>query len=402
MANHGPWVGNLGYCAFATETTPGTAVTPTVFTLLDNETMTTNYNLEDQMPIAGIPFETYQVTAGLRGHKGDIEIIAEPDTATELFDAFASRGTITGSGPYTYPYTISGTSVPNSKTMDISTGNVIKRFVGVQASKLSPTYSKNQIMIKASLSALGSFQGGVILSVSGAGPYTINFDPTYDTNPTSKLVVGDLLSFYHPGTAATTSAVVATIPTALSITVVASVGSYVAGDIVYLRPQTPSFTLLNPFLWSNTQFCFGATASAALSAAQTRVESGSTWELDYMFENDSGSPRSGNADPAALIRTVATSSLTIKKFFDTPDDIINFNQLNQTACVIRHFAYAGAGEATAYEMRISLNHLITDDPLPKIKAKDVNYENIKYKTQYDTGTGTEFTMTMINGLSTLG
>jgi hypothetical protein len=372
MANHGPWVGNLGYCAFATETTPGTAVTPTVFT---------------QMPIAGIPFETYQVTAGLRGHKGDIEIIAEPDTATELFDAFASRGTITGSGPYTYPYTISGTSVPNSKTMDISTGNVIKRFVGVQASKLSPTYNKNQIMIKASL---------------GAGPYTINFDPTYDTNPTSKLVVGDLLSFYHPGTAATTSAVVATIPTALSITVVASVGSYVAGDIVYLRPQTPSFTLLNPFLWSNTQFCFGATASAALSAAQTRVESGSTWELDYMFENDSGSPRSGNADPAALIRTVATSSLTIKKFFDTPDDIINFNQLNQTACVIRHFAYAGAGEATAYEMRISLNHLITDDPLPKIKAKDVNYENIKYKTQYDTGTGTEFTMTMINGLSTLG
>ena len=394
---HGEWVGNLGYAAFATESTPGTAATPTAFTLLSEETMTTNYNLEDQDPVFGYPAATYQVLAGQRDHKGDITIVGEPNTATHLVDSLLKRGSSTGTGPYTWPFTLDGNTAPKSKTLDISTGNVVKRFVGVQTSKLTFTESKNQIMLKGSMSALGSFQGGLIASITGAGPYTVAFDTTYDTNPTGKLVVGDLIRFYHQATGATVDATVATIVDAKTITTSTNPTPAVAGDMVCLRPQTQSFTLLTPFLWSNTQFCFGSSASAALSAAQTRLEQGSTWEIDYAFNSDNGEPRSGSADPASLIRTVASANLNIKKFFDTPDDIMLFNNTTKSACVVRMYA----GSTNQYELRVTLNHLVTDDPLPKVKSKAVNYSDIKYHTQYSQTDSQMFDIKVINGLSAI-
>lgn len=400
MANHGEWRGNDGYIAFSTETSPGVpSVTPSVFGLIDDETITTNYNLEDQDPIFGNPAQTFQVLAGLRDHKGDITMIAEPNTAAHAVDMLLARGSSTGSDPYTWPFTLSATALPKSKTVDISTGNVVKRFVGVQASKIALSQSKNQLMLKVSVSALGSFQGGVLASApTGTGPYTIVFDTTYDTDPTAKLVMGDLIRFYKASDGTTVDATVASITDAKTITTTTDVTTMAQGDIMYLRPQTPSFTLLSPFLWSNTQFCFGATASAALSAAQTRLEQGSTWEVDYGFESDSGSQRSGSADPASLVRMLGKPSLNIKKFFDTPDDVINFNQLNKTACVVRHYAYSGG---KTYELRITLNHLVTDDPLPKIKSKAINYSDIKYATQYSQSDSQICDIKVINGSATL-
>lgn len=466
MANHGEWIGNDGYVAFSTETAPGTpSTTPSVFTLIDDETLTTSYNLEDQDPIFGNVAQTFQVLPGLRDHKGDITMIAEPNTAAHAIDMLLTRGAVglgytftvtsanatagatytnnsqtftvvntiagattlitTGTGaptasgtltkasgtgdasitfsanvatPNTWPFTASNSTIPKSKTVDISTGNVVKRFVGVQASKIALSQSKNQLMLKVSVSALGSFQGAVLASApTGAGPYTVVFDTTYDTTPTAKLMIGDLIRFYH-GPSTTIDATVATIVDGKTITTVTNVTTMAQGDIMHLRPQTPSFTLLTPFLWSNTQFCFGSSASVALAAAQTQLEQGSTWEVDYGFESDSGSQRSGSADPAALIRMLVKPSLNIKKFFDTPDDVINFNQLNKTACVVRHYAISGG---QTYELRVTFNHLVTDDPLPKIKSKAVNYSDIKYKTQYSQSDSQIVDIKVINGLVTL-
>ncbi|HVB24127.1 MAG TPA: hypothetical protein VNG51_19470 [Ktedonobacteraceae bacterium] len=393
---HGEWVGNLGYAMFVTETIPGTAVLPSVATLLTDETMTTAYNLEQQDVVFGNPAGTYQVLPGLRDHKGDITIVAEPNTAAQVADCLLTRGSVTGSGPYTWPFTLNGLTAPNSKTLEVSLGGIVKRFVGVQCSKLTMTQSKNQIMLKPSFSALGSFQTGVIASVSGSGPYTIVFDTTYDASPTTKLVAADLIRGYHAGSAYI-DGTIATIVNATTITTAANMSSLVAGDTISLRPQTPSFTLLTPFLWSNTQFCAGATAAAALSATQTRLEQGSTWELDYSFESDSGSQLSGSADPFSLRRTVGGASLNVKRYFDTPDDVIKFNQQSKTAWVVRHFA----GSTNQYELRVTFNHLKTDDPMPKVKSKGINFSDIKYKSQYDTSDAQMFALTNINGLATI-
>jgi len=456
---HGPWTGNTnGYAAFATETTPGTAVQPTVFTQLTDETMTTSYNLEEQDVIFGNPAATFQVLPGQRTHKGDITIVAEPNTAAQIADCLLTRGTLSAAYTFTvtsanatigatytnnsvtftvvativgattllmtstgapltsgtltkssgtgdatitfsaavnttdtWPFTLSNSTNPNTKTVEISLGASVKRFVGVQCSKLVLSQSKNQLMLKPSFSALGSFQTGVIASVSGSGPYTIVFDTTYDTNPTRCLIATDLIRGYHAGSAYI-DGTIATVVDAKTITTTTNMSSLVAGDTISLRPQTPSFNFLTPFLWSNTQFCPGATAAAALSATQLQVEQGSNWELDYNFESDDGSLRSGSADPAALIRTVGNAMLNVKKYFDTPDDIVYFNQQSKRSWVIRHFA----GGSNQYELRVTFNHVKTDDPMPKIKSKAVNYSDIKFKSQYDQTDSAMYSLLVIN------
>src|SRR5579883_3328871 len=132
-------IGNPGYVAFAPETTIGTAVTPDIFGLMTDETMQTTYNLEDQTPIAGNYMDTFQVLPGLRNHGGDITIVAEPNTATCLVDMLLHRGSKTGSGPYTWPFTLANPS--KSYTIDIGTGSgYVKRFWGCMSDSLAPSW----------------------------------------------------------------------------------------------------------------------------------------------------------------------------------------------------------------------------------------------------------------------
>lgn len=457
-------IGNSGYIGFAPESAIGTAVTPDDFALLSDETLMTNYNLEDQTPIAGNYMDTFQVLPGLRGHSGDITIVGEPNTAQYLSDMMLIRGTLssaytftvtsanatigatytnngvtytvvatiasattllltgagaplasgtltkaTGTGDTTitfsasvdtgntWPYTLT-TPPTKSYTVDISVGGgLVKRFFGCMVESITPSVSKNQIMFKASISALGSFQGRKISSISGSGPYTVTLATDYTSTPTTGLVAGDLIRFYDSSNALVDTTVTA-ITNATQFTTAGSVSGFASGDFVYLRSGTISLNLQAPFLWSNTQFCFGATAAAALAATQTRVEQSSMWTLSWPFESKDGSQRSGNADPASLVRLTATPELTVKKFFGDPTDIVNFNSLNKTACVIRMFS---TNSGNTSEMRVTFNHLVTDNPVPSVSAKKVNYSTIKYKPQWDTSDSAAFSVTHINGLTAI-
>lgn len=391
-------LGNLGYFGLVKETVKGTALTPTDYIPLYDETISTNGNFVDQSPIFGNKFATYAMLQGQRSHKGDVTVLAEPNTTARLLDMLLTRTSTTGAGPYTHTFALAPSPAPNSYTIDVSTGNTVARYFGVEASKISPAWNKNELQWKLSISALGSFQGRALAGTpTGAGPYTVVLDTTYDPNPTTGLVVGDLIRFYKaPGT--TIDATVATIVNGTTFTTAAVVTTMSAGDFVYLRPATPSFTLLNSFLWAKTQFQFGATAAAALSAAQTRVEQGSNFAVMHSFESDDGAMRSGGFDPAALVRKTGDIDLGIKRFWDTPDDLVNFNALNKTAAVIRHFA----GVTNQYEMRVVYNHLKTDGMVvPDIKSNDIAYSDLKYHPVYDQTDAQGFNLVVVNGLATI-
>jgi hypothetical protein len=458
-------IGNTGYIGFAPETGGiGVPATPDDFALLDNETMQTMQNFEDQTPIAGNLMDTYQVLQGLRSHGGDITIVGEPNTAQYLTDMHLIRGTVistyvftitsatvgagatytnngitftvvnavtsattvimTGagapltSGTLTYvsgtptgnitfsaavnttnqwPYTLAAPPT-KSYTMDISIGGgLVKRFFGCMAETIAPSISKNQVLLKATISALGSFQGRAIASVSGSGPYTVTLKTDYTQNPTLGLVAGDLIRFYDASNNLVDTTVTA-ITNATQFTTAGSVSGFVAGDFVYLRSGTISLNILPPFLWSNMQWCYGATAAAALTNSQTRVEQTSTWESSWPFESKDGSQRSGNADPATLIRLTAQPTVTVKKAFGNPQDIADFNSLNKNALQVRMFSYSGTN---TYEMRVTYNHLVTDSPVPSVAAKKVNYSTIKYKTQWDTVDNAGISITHVNALQTI-
>ena len=457
-------VGNLGYLGLAPETAPGTAAIPDDWTLLYDETMTTDAQLQDQTPIYGVPFETYATLQGQRKHTGEVTVVAEPNTLTYFLDSLYSRSAVaitytftitsasasagatytnngntytvtnavsssttlvatgpgapsasgtltyvsgTPTGNITFSAAVAGTSnwgftltanPTKSYTMDISTGNFVKRFFGVMASKMTPSWNKNELQAKVSLSALGSFLGAQLSTApTGSNPYTVTFETAYSPTPTAGLVVGDLIRFYHQGGASYTDAAIATVVSGTQITTTTNVTSFVAGDYMYLRPATPSFNVLNTFLWSNTEFQFGSTLTAAKSAAQTRVEQGSTWELMNNFEKDAGSDRSGSEDPASLVRTTGNVSLTVKKFFDLTDDVQLYKLLTNTACIVTHFA----GATNQYQFQISYPQIVTDNPLPQLKAKEVNYSTIKYHPDYNSATSGGFSISVNNSLTTI-
>jgi hypothetical protein len=389
---------NFGYLGLVKEAVKGTPLTPTDYAPYYKESFSTSWNLVEDNPIAGNKFVRYQVLPGMRDHKGSFEVMAEPNTCAKFFDMLTTKGVTTGAGPYTQPFTLSATANPNSYTVDLSSGNIVFRFFGVEASKITPGWDKDEMRLNVSASALGSFMGRALAGVpTGAGPYTVNLDTTYDPSPTTGLVVGDLIRFYHNGSA-TIDATVATIVNSTTFTTTANVSTLVAGDFVYLRPATPAYTNLTPFLWGKTEFHFGANATAALAATQTRVENGSNWEIVHMFESDNGAPRSGSFDPAALVRTQGDAMLKVKKFFDTPDDVAQFLSISKNSCVIRHFS----GATNQYELRVTLNDMrIKKGTDPQTDSGKILYADIDYAPVYSQSDGQAFDIKVINNLATI-
>jgi hypothetical protein len=389
-------IGVLGYAGVAKETTTGTAVVPTDWIPFVTLDMNTDIQLDEDTAAYGVYYNTYQTNRGPRSHTGTAEFVAEPNTAAKLMNMLMTVGSSSGGGPYTWPFTASATTA--SYTIDKSSGNVVERFYGCQIEKMSLKFDKSQMRFTCDISALGSFRGRQIASVSGGGPYTVTLDTTYDPSPTTGLVTGDLIRFYHAGSA-TVDATVASVTNGTVFTTSTNPSPATTGDMVYLRPATVSVgALVNvPFIWPKSQYCFGTTASVALSATQTRLESGSTWEIVHPFNDKKGEQRSGAYDPASLVRLPPKPTLKIKKFFDTPDDLQNWLQVNKTACVIRHYA----GSTNQYEFRVTFNNLRIKDIKTMVDAQKIIYAEIEFISTYDTSDSQGLGVTVINNISSL-
>src|SRR6266699_1593178 len=222
---------NTGYVGAAVETTAGTAVTPTDYFESYDVSITTNRNLQELEPAAGNVYSTQAVVAGLRDHTGDMTLIFEPNTAEKLFAMMLAVGSKTGTDPYTSTGTLSA-SAPKSYTFDIASGNIVQRYMGCQVGKLSMEVNSNEIRIKPSISALASFQGREIATVSTT---TITLKTDYDPKPNNGLVASDLVRLYKISDGTTLDTTVSSV-NADGITVVlgASAAAFAAGDMIYL------------------------------------------------------------------------------------------------------------------------------------------------------------------------
>ncbi|WP_091251729.1 hypothetical protein [Arthrobacter sp. ok909] len=371
-------------------------MTPDTFVPLYDENLSSNLNLDDDTAIVGLKFARLQSIQGQRDHGGDLTVMAEPNTTAQLFDMLLTRGTVTGANPYTWPFTL-GFTDPNSYTLDISNGVTVTRFWGVQASKISPVFAKNEMQHKVSISALGSFQGREIASISTT---TLTLKTDYDPTPTNGLVTGDLVNIWKASDGSLTSFTVSSV-TATTVVLNSTAAAFAAGDMLVLRPATQSLPALyaTPFTWGRTQFCFGATAAAALSATHTPVEQGSTWEVMHNFKDSKGELRSGGLDPVALLRTRGDISLKISKIFNGPDEVKNFTGIKKTALVIR--CYAAASNGTTYELRITFNNLKLKKggDGPDLKVGTWEYYQLEYNADYDSSDAQAWDVKVIDAIA---
>jgi hypothetical protein len=383
-----------GYAALKVETTKGTPATPTVYTPCYSQNLVTDPHLISDEPAVGSLFKRFQLLPGIRSHGGSLKVMAEPNTAAHWFNMLATKTGTTGSSPYTHAYGASLTAAPKSYTLDVSLVSQVIRYVGVEASKITIGWEGEKMIFDIDVSALKAFTGREIASVATT---TVNLKTDYDSNATAGLVVGDLVYVVKADGSSTLSTTIASITDSDTVVLGASAAAFAAGDMIVLRPATPALTLLSPFLMPNTQYCFGATAAAALSATHTPLEPGTEISLMYEFAESEGSKRTGSFDPASLPRTVYDFSFKARQYFDLPDKIRDWNSKAKQACVMR--AYAGT--ANQYELRFTMNHLKTASlPIPTDFGQ-VIYQDQEFMPQQDLTDGQAFDVKIINELSTV-
>lgn len=385
---------NQGYVAARAETSEGVvAGVPNIFVPLYSETLSTEINTNTDNMIFGSKFARYNVTPGVRSHAGDMEIMAEPNTTSVLWKSLLTEGSITGSDPYTHPLTASFTK-PTSLTIDVATGNQVERFIGVQASEISPSWTDNECRWKIKVSALKSFLGAEIASINTA-TVTLKTPVQYPA-PATGLYAGDIMSIVKASDGSRQNVTVQSV-TGTTVTFTGTPSGVSGGDMLVLRPATPSFTLLEPFLWSRTEFRFADTAANALTATHTPLEDGSEFVVSHPFEDDAGAKSSGGFDPSRLVRSKSVDlTFKAKKYFENPlTDLKPFQALTSQACVIRMFSGA------SYEFRLTINKLYETKGGDKAKlaVDEALFYEPEYTPAYSSSDGQGWDAKVLNGLS---
>ncbi len=398
---------NIGYLAIGLQDlkgtgTPitGTPIAPDTFVPLYSEDVVININLDEDNPIMGIREARYQSFLGQEDYMGTIKVLAEPKTLPHFLNMILKKGTTTGDATngYTHPFTLGDTT--KNYTIEFLKGNIPFRFWGVEARSITPIFEDNKMVLEVNISALGCFSTRRVISASST---TVVLDDGERPNPTTGLVstpIGDTLRLYDVSEEAYEDVLISEIADDGKTLTVASIsGTYVEGDLCWLKPLTPSYSIVAPFSWGRTEFRFGTTTPVAEAAAQTRVEKGSNWVLIHSFEDDAGAKRSGDFRPAALVRTQGDIEITLKKFFSDGQEQDRFVNLLERALVVKHLSPAHAGSNNT-EASLTLTvgaYNIRENTVP-LNTGEILYNNFVLAPKYSAADGEMFNIKVVNSL----
>lgn len=381
---------NFGYAMLGKQTNPTTPVIPASGLPLYSESITTNLNPDEDTRIAGHKMARHSLIMGQRSHTGDITFLAEPNTAGLVADMLLTKGSTSGSNPYTHPFTLDGSKNPNYYTLDIAKGDMVFRYWGVVARNLSIAFDANKGVFTAGVSAMGVFSSADISSVA---TNTLTLNSTCNAQPAKGLVVGDLVRI----TKAAGGTVDTTVSNITDTTVtVASATGVTSGDVLTLRKQTYADSLLFPVLWAKTEYRFGATPTDALSATHTPIEADSgTWNILHSLNTEGGEMRSGSFGPAGFARTTGDVEITTRHFFDDVEEERDFQQLKGQAMVIRHFV------GSNYEIRLTIDNVVVAEKSQPLDAGQIIYAEKVWRAQFNESTDQGFDLRVINSLSSI-
>jgi hypothetical protein len=391
----------LSYAALGKQTVDAfTPVVPTVYVPYYKHGLKTDQKRTAITPIFGGKYENFQTVQGVRQHGGPLTAYLDPNTCGYWADLFTTKGTTTGpvNGVYTHPFNESRTVNPNSYTLDLSYGlSQVIRYWGVGASNFGIAFEGDEMRLEMNLSALGSNDGREIATVSTT---TITLKTDSHEVPTAGFLNGDLVAIKKKdGSIAPLNTTITTVtPGTNTIVLAASAAAFAAGDMIVLRPGTIAQTLLTPFTFPKTFWYLGASNSAALSAAASRLEPETSLALMHKFVTDGGERRFGGKDPASLVRSVYNADFKLKTYFDNPDLIQEYNTMAKRAVVMRAFS----GSANEYELQIGLNDIRSDVMDRPIEGNDgIMYHEADYISNYSSSDGNGQYLTLKNAVSTI-
>jgi hypothetical protein len=89
--------------------------------------------------------------------------------------------------------------------------------------------------------------------------------------------------------------------------------------------------------------------------------------------------------------------ITLKKFFNSPEEIKYFNARTKRALVMRSFV----GSTNQYELRVTLNNLTFNEVPTPLESGGIIYQDIVTVPNMDSSDGQAFDIKVINTVSTI-
>lgn len=388
------YIGAKGYFLIKKQTDKNTAIKPDFAIPYISEDITTKMAKHQEKSVKGNRSAVQRVVNSGRSHGGTVSVPAYTNITAHILNMMLTRGSVSGSGPYTIPFTAGDTE--QYYTLDIKKGNFVHRFIGVKGHSLAMAQDEGAIRWDVELAGLKAFHVARAAGTpSGSGPYTVTLKTDYDPAPTTGLTTADTL-IWENSSGVQTDVTIASVPNGTTFTTIVDVSLAAANDKFYLKAQTPTFSLGDLLLWGRTEFRFGADASAALSATHTPGDAGSVFKIIVNNETNEGAMQSGSYDPTDFRRTTVDVDFTFEAVYDQQDDLQRYLDNEKRACVIRLFT-----DTSSHEFRLTLNDIKgTDQPLASA-GDGVTKVNTVFKPAYDVTDTQSMDVKVICGLSTV-
>lgn len=265
----------LGHGALKVESSEGTAVTPDTFF----EFLSCNINTEyGKTPVGSVATKVAKIMRHRKGAvnvSGTIELFVEPKTAGYFFDGFFGAPTTTTlEASYSYLHEFTMANGNNTYTFEFAEAgqSYVHRYFGVQITKITFSVQDNIIKMSIDFLAQKAFITAEVKTAANSGT-TLNIDQTSGLTTSDSIYILDKADGHTLVKEHTISSVdsetqltVDTIDTQLDV-----------GDIVVIKKQTASYSLLNEFKFiGETEILLG-----------DDIDNGSTKDIeDFTIELD--------------------------------------------------------------------------------------------------------------------
>lgn len=390
------YLADNSYLGLKVETTPGTAVLPDVFVPLISESIKTNLNYVADRRMKGLSFKSDDLLIGERKHEGELVIYADADNLGHLLNMTLLKGTTTGSATgYTHPFTV---GEPDSYTIEIKKGPYAVRYFGVKADNLKLEFENNLLKATISIKARGQFSLGSLQTALSGSVTSLKLAHSYDEKPNTGLVAGDVICLkldsgaYQDITLTSVNADGETVGfDALSIT-------SAAGNPIYLKAKTPSYTgLSKPLTRGDTLVGISTTSALATTAAGAKATATPIYNFMIDIKNNLfDAPATGSKDPFQLLTQTRESQITISRLFETEDQRLAWLSASKQAITLTTYGAVITGGTTKEELTIKFHKVKLLENDNALEVGSLITDEQSFEALYDSGDALALEVSLVN------
>lgn len=389
------YLSNKSYLAIGKQTAQGTVIKPNIFVPMIDADFKTDPKPTRVKQIVGVNYASNKVLQGLRDHSGTIKLQLDPDNLGFLLDIMALKGTTTGDGTVGYTTSFDILNDGAFFTFELLKGNAVTRFMDVKIKKLEIALADGYLEGTLTIVAGGAFNTATLASALSSSVTNIPFDILYDLFPANCLVATDVIQIWHAGTPidVTVSTIASDMRSAncSSTAVTAS-----KGDMISLKPQTPSFpTLMKPFKFGRMLVGFGATVAAAASAAGAYSTATPLDDLKLTIDKAELLIYASGKDDPIVLPGVPDGEMLIKKLFTNAAEAQAYQDIAKQCCVIVvtgdevSAGHPASLTLTFYDLKVK-----THDN--KIKKDEYVYDETTFTLEYSNADAKVMDITIVN------